>query len=372
MSHSTSLRPRKSARIHRSKSKEYLLDLKHYGPEPTLDGTATQIDFIKAFSWYAYMCDAKEARQFLIDGISSKETREKIARLPDDKLPMTAAWISRMQARGTPISKHFAATYVAGVEKAIASLSSVPCEQNSVPTAAPTVRDRMREKLSDAIAEIEGMLDDETYDVSPYEWFQKQDLAKAYVPAIIHKYQPLLIETVAATKGTDDQVKEAYRFSSSRNNLKRAEFLIRLIQDAKKYAESKKAARKPRAPRPVSVEKKLQHFRYCKESTELKAASVLPEKVLGASELWTFDRKYKVLTRFVGLDRGGLSINRSSITSYDPAKSVSKRTGRKGAEILHRVIKAGKRAREQILSELADCKLQERCNENILLIKVDT
>ena len=147
--------------------------------------------------------------------------------------------------------------------------------------------------------------------------------------------------------------------------------LNKLVEDAEKYGSVTKKTRTPRKPRAVSVEKKLKHLKYQKEDNTLKIASINPEKILGAQELWTFNTKYKVVTVFRAIDRGGLQINRSSITGFDEKASESKGCGRKPEIVLDKLQNGGKIVLKKLMSELkTDKPLQVRINENTILMKV--
>ena len=132
-----------------------------------------------------------------------------------------------------------------------------------------------------------------------------------------------------------------------------------------------KKVRKPRKPRAVSVEKKLKNLKYQKENNEFKIASINPEKIIGAQELWTFNTKYKIVTVLRALDRGGLQVKGTSIIGYDEATSMSKGTGRKPEVVLDKLQNGGKIVLKKLMGELkTDKALQYRINENTILMKV--
>ena len=144
----------------------------------------------------------------------------------------------------------------------------------------------------------------------------------------------------------------------------------KLIEDAEKYGSVTKKTRAPRKPRTVSVEKKLKHLKYQKEDNALKIASINPEKILGAQELWTFNTRYKTLHVFYANGPAGLSVKGTTILGYDENKSRGFRIGRKTQEYLGMTLKGGVRNLSKIMA-LKPCTLQHRCNENTILIKAD-
>jgi hypothetical protein len=157
----------------------------------------------------------------------------------------------------------------------------------------------------------------------------------------------------------------------SRKELKeRVVFFNKLIDDVQRYGNVTKKVRKPQKPRTISMEKKLKNFKYQKEDNTYKIASINPEKIIGAQELWTFNTKYKIVTVFRALDRGGLQVKGTSIIGYDEASSISKGTGRKPELVLDKIPKSGKIILKKMMEELkTDKPLQVRINENTVLIK---
>jgi hypothetical protein len=228
----------------------------------------------------------------------------------------------------------------------------------------------MRERQSDIIGDIEELIDSgETF--SLYDWLKAKEIPAAYCPAIVAYYSPCLGELIEALEGGDPQLKEAYAHFNKKQLRERIEFFNKLIEDAERYGNVTKKTRAPRKPRAISVEKKLKNFKYQKESNEYKIASINPEKIIGAQELWTFNTKYKLVTVFRALDRGGLQVKGTSIVGYDEATSISKGTGRKPEIVLDKFKNGGKIVLKKMMEELKTNKpLQYRINENTILMKV--
>lgn len=360
---------RSPAKLQRSKSKEYLVDLSHYGPEPRLLMAPAQVDFIRAFNWYSYMVDAKGAREFLeefLEKAGRVGQLELLGKVPDVRLPLTAAWIARMITNGVDVPQQFVETMNRGL---FAAFDSIPdkfiVSEEEVPQKP---RDRTAEKLSDLIGEIEGLIDDEAYNDSFFEWLQKNSVPVAFVPAIIAKYQPVLEELVAALKGTEQQVIEAYSFAAKKSKMFRAEFLVRVIQDSRKYADSKRTARRPRKPRVVSVDKKIARLKFQATSTEFKMSSISPERIIGAKELWMLDARYKLVT--VLRAPAGLDIKGTAVTGFDAEKSETRRLGRGNGKLLESLLTMGKSGLKTVMDRMGSrMDLRARCTDHTLLLR---
>ena len=219
-------------------------------------------------------------------------------------------------------------------------------------------------------SDVEEMIDkNETF--SLYDWLKANEIPATYAPRIAAYYAPILGELIEASEGLDSQLKEGYKRFTKKQLEQRIMFFNTLIEDAERYADTTKKARAPRKPRTVSVEKKLKNFKYQKEDNNYKIASVNPEKIIGCQELWTFNTKYKTLSVFRALDRGGLQVKGTSIINYDEKNSVTKRTGRKPEVFVDKVLNGGKVVLRKLTDEMKnDAPLAYRVNENTILLKV--
>jgi hypothetical protein len=248
-----------------------------------------------------------------------------------------------------------------------------PKEESETPRIS--IQDRMREKTHDILGEIEGLIDDYIYEnveFSMYEWLQSNNIPAAYATSIIAKFSPVLDELLEAYEGKDDQLKEGYRHLKKTEIKKLVSFYNTLIEDAERYSSNTKKVRTARKPRAVSVEKKIKGLKFQKEDATYKIASVSPEKIIGAMELWTFNTKYKTITRLTAIDRGGLQVKGTSITNYDESSSISRSVGRKEPnDFLKRILEGGKLVLRKVLDDLKTEKpLAYRINENTILLRV--
>jgi hypothetical protein len=364
---------KKTAKKNRvSRSEGYLVNLKYLGDEPFFNKPVTNEEYAKALTWYNYMSDTKEAREYLQTWLTAqgrKDDAKKLNRVPDAWIPTTVAYVCRMMSRGAELpasSKAFVLERIQFVlQKATGSDTDHKPDKPTV-----SVQDRMRDRQSDIIGDIEALIDSEE-PFSLYDWLKSKEIPAAYCGAIVEHYAPWLGELIEAYEGGDPDLKEAYRHYTKPKLKERILFFNTLIEDAERYGNVTKKTRAPRKPRTVSVEKKLKHLKYQKESNEYKIASINPEKILGAQELWCFNTKYKIVTVFRAIDRGGLQINRSSITGYDEKNSQSKGCGRKPEIVLDKLQNGGKIVLKKLMSELkTDKPLQFRINENTILMKV--
>lgn len=372
MARRPSLIAKRSKKPRVTRNEAYLVNLKYLGDEPLYTKPLSQGEYGKALSWYNYMCTNSEAREYIIDYLKASKRVNEIKtfrRVPDTWLPTTVAWVCRLLSRGAELPgnpKDF-------IEERLAftlskAKSEEPVETNDTPRQS--IQQRMREKGSDIIGEIEEMIDKEQI-FSLYDYLKAREVPAVYAPMIIQYYGPWLEELIEAYEGGDDQLKEAYKYLTKKQLGERIKFISNLIEDAEKYGNVAKKTRAPRKPRAQSKEKILKHLKYQKEDNTFKIASINPEKILGAQELWVFNTKYKVLTVFRALDRGGLQVKRSSIIGYDEKASQSKGCGRAAEKVVYNILNSGKiNLRKQMEELKTDKQLQDRMNENTILLRV--
>ena len=354
-----------------SRSETYLVNLKYMGDEPVFLGAVTEGEYGYALNWYNTMCDTNDAREYIETYLKNNNRlaeAKKLKRIPDAWVSTTAGWVCRMLSKGYELPYSAKIFMEKKLKEGFAKASKEELKEDKGQVIS--IQDRIRERTHDIIGDIEEMIDTGE-EFSLYEWLKTKEIPASYCTAIIAKYAPWLDELIEAYEGKDEQLKEGYKHLTKKQLRERIEFFNKLIEDASRYGSVAKKTRAPRNPRPVSVEKKLKNFKYQKEDNGFKIASVNPEKIIGAQELWTFNTKYKTLSVFRALDRGGLQVKGTSIINYDEKTSFTKRTGRKPEEYVKRVLDGGKIVLRKIMDELkGDAALAYRINENTILLKI--
>ena len=144
--------------------------------------------------------------------------------------------------------------------------------------------------------------------------------------------------------------------------------------------DTAKATRKPRKAKPKSATKLVEKLKFLKVDSKYQLASISPDQIVGANELWVFNVKTRKLGKYVaknidpkgmGREGSGLSVKGTTITQYDENLSVQK-TLRKPLEQLKDFKAAGKVKLRKFLEEIAttDTKLNGRCNPDTVLLKI--
>jgi hypothetical protein len=212
-----------------------------------------------------------------------------------------------------------------------------------------------------------------------YDWLQGKEVSAANAKHMHEFYNPQLEEIEEAYCGivlkqeADEQIKEGYSGYSKDQLKKLFGFYVMIVEDLEQYMSNSKKERKPRVKKPMSAEKKLKDFKYMEFDNTKKIQSVQPVRILGASELWAFNTKYNQLTVLRATGSTTLDVHRTAIINFDPSQSETKKLKAKDVEaILKQVSDAGKVALRTIMKNARGStqKLQERMNENTLLLRV--
>lgn len=363
-----------------TKSEDYLINYQHLGEEPDFNGkTVSRVDYIKTTSWYNYMCNVKEARSYMatyLNAVGRSHAASSLSGVSDTRFPSEAAWVARMLSNGAVLPDSSKLFMEAQIDQSITLKNKKDAFKDASDDVQEvkkiTVQDRVREKASDLIGAFDEEIDLKGYDFSPYAWLQEKEVTPIIASKIAEFFKPIAEESSELLKkNVDDQLKEGYGGFTKEQLKVRAAFYNSILTDCERFSNNTKKTRTPRKPKVISVEKKVIHIKPLKESNEFKVASINPNKIIGAAELWTFNTKYKTMTLFVALDRGGLDVNRTAITKFNPEKSFTFRTGRKTEEYVAIILNGGKIAVRKMMDGLKKSDImQERINENTILMKV--
>ena len=371
-----SLKTKKIIKPKMTRTEQYLINVKYMGEEPLFssDKFLTDLEYSSALTWYNYMCSRSDARGYLetyLKNTNRVDELKKLKAVPDNRFIEHAGWIARMLSRGVKLTER---SVEAMNSKIVDMLQyTVDREEKTETKKVVNIQDRIREKVSNFIGLFDEEIDRSGYTISMYDMLQKHEIPPTLSSRVAEFFKPISDEAQELMKkDCDPQLKEGYKHLTKEQIKQRASFYKSILDDCDRYAGNVKKQKQQRAPKPMTAEKKLKHFKFMKESKDHKLVSVNPERVLGCQELWTFNVKYNTLTHFIAIDRGGLDVDRMTITKYDSEKTKTyKVPSKKIKETLETVLNGGKRVVSKMMQDLKVFPvLQERINENIILVKV--
>lgn len=362
-------------------------DEKYTGPEPVWPADAKdwpedQFDnFLRrSFYYYNYFYSQKDCKKYVVEWMktTTEFNRDEIRafeRANDKWLPMTACSLVMAHRQGMP----FRARHIEYLDKTILEVidrsKGEPDEEVKIATPEqvafrPTIQDRLNERTSELIGELEGKYDD-LESTKFYDWFVSNNVVQSQLTKYESVYNKRKAELEEAQAKTDPQLKEAYSHFKSADFKVRINWINGLLDAIEQYRGVKKAAKKARVRKAPSKEKLVSKLKYAKEDKALKVVSINPADIIGAQELWVYNTKTRKMGKYVAASYQALGIKGTSITGYDVDKSVSK-TLRKPEEQLKEFAKAGKVALRTWLKEIkaVEIKLNGRIGTDTLLLKV--
>jgi hypothetical protein len=366
-------------------------DEKYTGSEPVWDTErAEKFDnetfdhcLRKSFYYYNYYYSQKDCKKHVVEWMQAQPTvftkRDISAfiRSPDRSLSMTACSLIMAHRVGMPFRGRHIEFITDCINKSIelAEPEVVETAEEKPKAYVPTIQDRLNEKTSETIGELEGHYDEviksKDYKFKTYDFLVANNVPQSQLSKYVEVYQKRFDELKLAYEKADEQVVEGYKHYKAADFKRIFVFLDSILNDIEQYRGVKKATKKLRAPRAVSKEKVVAKLKYAKEDKALKIISINPVDILGANELWIYNSKTRKLGKYVADSlQGPLRVKGTSIEGYDEAKSVCK-TLRKPIDQLKEFAKAGKIQLRKFLDEIkaTETKLNGRINADIVLLK---
>jgi hypothetical protein len=359
-------------------------DEKHTGREPVWDTeralAMSQEEFDhhlrRSFYYYNYYYTQKDVKKHVVKWMQDtgfgKQDVSKFIRSPDRALPMTACSLILAARQGMPLRDrelNYLKKHVASV------LASEVAEEETVvdntDTPKITIQDRLNEKTSATIGELEGYYDN-LEEIKFYDFLVAQNVPQAQLGKIEKVFADRRVELEQSYNKEDEQLVEAYRHYKSADFKKHFAWIDSLIDSIGQYRGVKKATKKARVKRTPSAEKVISKLKYMKEYAQLKLVSINPVDIINAQELWTYNTKTRKLFKYIADSMTGpLNIKGTSITGFDTTKSVGK-TLRKPEEKLKEFSKIGKVGLRTFLTDIkaTETLANGRINEDTVLLRV--
>ena len=363
-------------------------DEKYTGGEPVWPADAAdwpqdKFDSLlrKSFYYYNYYYSQKDCKKYVVEWMKSASEfdRDEIRafeRANDKWLPMTACSLIMAHRQGMPLRPRHIEFLDKSLLEVIERSRGEPDEEVKTATPEqvanrPTIQDRLNERTGELIGELEGLYDELNTSTKFYDWFVANNVVQSQLTKYENLYQRRKSELVEAQAKSDPQLKEAYSHFKAADFKKHIAWIDSLLEAVEQYRGVKKAAKKARVKKAPSKEKLVSKLKYAKENKAIKVVSINPADIVGSAELWIYNVKTRKLGKYVSASYQTLSIKGTSITGFDPDKSVAK-TLRKPEEQLKEFAKAGKVALRTFIKDIkaVEVKLNGRINEDTLLLKV--
>jgi hypothetical protein len=368
---------------------------------PTWDGHETWSTdqflrhFHSAMTWYRLESGSKELKPKVINWMSQTGyTKDQIAQFKktkDNRCGTTMGAIAANLLRGMPpVRADFneGRSTAQGLGEAISKVvdegkfdtdNDEVVDVSAPVVVQPSIQERVREASYRMTEEIEDAL--EAFAQDPDEFDPKafkllnllrgKEVKAAHARIIKDLYTRQHDELVEAATTKDEQLKEGYSHLSKVNLKKITLFYHEILSACDMLMQEAKVNKKPRAKKAVPKDKLVSKLKYLKSEEKLKLVSINPTDIISAKELWIFNTKTRKLGKYVAAEYHELGVKGTSLTGFDPIKSVQK-TLRKPEEQLKEFKAAGKVQLRKFLEDIkaVDIKLNGRINEDTVLLKV--
>jgi hypothetical protein len=346
------------------------------GTEPKFTAEVSQIDLMKSLSWYAQNKDSKDAYKWACDFLKKKHKLD-VSSVIKNQSP-TFGFVCRIVSNGGVLTTKDQTWLDGEIENLKHSLKNrkQPVVVDEPKVVVPNIQDRIREKASECIGELEGQLDDLilskfSTEVSPYAVLHTLEIKGVHTKHISDWFKTKRIEFDDVLHTTDAELKEGYSNFSKPQLKKLITWCDQVILDCGKIAGEAIKSRKPRKRKTKTPEQLVAKVKVMDEHKEFKLKSIPAKDIIGAMQLWVFNTKNRKLGCYHAIDADGLSIKGSSIINFNESKSVQK-TLRKPEATLPEILKGGKVYLRNALDSIraVESGLTGRLNADIILVRV--
>jgi hypothetical protein len=373
----------------------HLADEKYTGGEPQWDTeralAMSDADFDhnlrRSFYYYNYHFSVKDLKPDFITWLQEQKhfvvSKTDLSKVIKSRwVPITACSIIAAHRQGMPL-KPRALQYLETATRDVVEKYTEYNEEADQPVAAenkpvvrqPTIQDRLNEKLSATIGELEGYFDDVVTNAGtvfkPYDFLVAQNVPQGQLGKIETAFVKTRAEIESAQAKADEQLVEGYKHFKAADYKRIYAWLDELQKAVDQYRGVKKATKKARVKKSPSKEKLIAKLKYAKQDAVLKLVSINPVDIVGAKELWVYNSKTRKLGKYVADEYKDLAVKGTTIVNFNEITSVSK-TLRKPEQQLADFMKAGKIALRTFLKDIkaTEARLNGRINADVVLLKV--
>jgi hypothetical protein len=241
-----------------------------------------------------------------------------------------------------------------------------------------TIQDRIREKVSECVGELEGQIDELVTtafkaNVSPYAIMHTLDIKGIHANRVIDAFKSKRQEFDEVMNTDDKEVKEGYSNFKKTELKKLVAYCDQVIMDGLKITGAATKSRKPRKRKEKTPDQLVAKMKLCVEFTELNLKSVKPREIIGAMALWVYNTKTRKLGCYHAEDAGGFSVKGTSLTNFNETKSVQKKL-RKPEVTLPEILNGGKVYLRSAMENIraVESALTGRINEDTILVRAIT
>jgi len=345
------------------------------GQEPKFSTELTQSDLMRSLAWYAQNKDKSDAFKYACDYFKKKLKIDASAVLKSEV--STFGFVCRILTNGGSLPESNQIWFEQEIIKIKKRLDNVVVveEEPEQPKITVNIQDRIREKASEVIGELEGQIDELILSkfektVTPYAIMHSMETKGVHVRHISDWFKTKRIEFDDVIHTDDTEVKEGWSNFTKPQLKKLVAYCDQVILDCGKISGESMKSRKPRKRKTKTPEQLTAKVKIMEEHKDLKLVSIPAKDIIGAMQLWVYNTKTRKLGVYHAIDADGLSVKSSSITNFNGSKSVQK-TLRKPEATLPEIVQGGKVHLRNALEAIkaVETGLTGRLNADTILIR---
>lgn len=356
-------------------------DEKYLGPEPVIQSNSTQAELARAYSWFNYFYASEDAKSFALSYLKSvkydKETIRKLGHIKPQQFTQWIGWNCRLLAGGSILDKELWEKTESQIKLLVGSIAEDDGADSGEDIAPVTkvisIQDRINNKASDLIGELEEQLDvffqEGVIQFDVKKWSLEKGIKPQIAKRINEHFHPQYKEIAEALEGKDEQLVEAYKRWRKPVLKIMALFIKRICDHMIELDSAGQAVRKPRKKKIKPASTQVAKLKY--KNAEGELTSVNPTEIIGASQLWVYNTKYRNLSVYNAVGHSGLGVRGTSVTGFDQESSITKKL-RKPESVLKPLIEGGKIYLRKVMENIktAEQKATGRINDECILLRV--
>lgn len=334
-----------------------------------------------ATNWFSYTKDADDARKYIVSFLKKRDRKAEADLIQTAKsltISQTFGWLARLLDTGADLSVDHRARLDEAIQKQLDDLQATdtPDDHEESPVQADTSvtsEEKIQARIGEYLSELESKLDHYVLTRESFKLLhdlKRRNVSTKLIAPIIEWSSRVMAEYVMVRDTTDKQIIEGY------SNLGKivVKGIIRMMEqfitDCTEYLALKKVTRKPRQKKAIEPERMVRDLFFLPEFPELQLKSIEPKEIVGSSQLWCYNVKYKKLGVYYASDPAGFSVKGSTLLGFDPVKSTQKVLRRPEIQ-LHEVLRASENALRTYLGliKTGATEMTGRINKDTILLR---
>lgn len=298
------------------------------GKAPMIDKENYKISLIKFLNWHNEFSDLKELKKIALAHYKTNPSAYSAIQSATDEetrqIGILCQCVDSLQEK----DQLKLANMIANLATKYTKAHKIEAPKQEAPKVVfidkvAEEANKIAEKIDKEIDDLFTLKSDGKFDVEVYLDNQKPTSAVCVrLMTYFRNFRKELHEVVA---NKDEQLAEGY-IAYPRPRVKRIlhSFVEPMWEKLERLSKKAKAERKPRKKKEKPASALVKNLQYMKEFKDLKLVSVDPKKIIGASQVWLYNTKYKKLTVLIADSGAGFTVKGTTIYGFNVDQSKTK------------------------------------------------